>query len=251
MSGRKKIMARANEEQLLNRKRLMKLWETCPIPNEELILNLGLYTRSSVFAKILYLNELYQLILDKPGIIMEFGAWWGQNLVWYESLRAAYEPYNFTRKIVGFDTFKGYPSISVEDGDDDLVKVGGYSVTEGYERHLEELLDYHEKENVMSQIKKIELVKGDITETLEKYLKDHPETIISLVYFDLQLYEPTKKCLELIKPYVIKGSIIAMDEINCSEFPGETIAFKEAWGLTTSKIYRSKFLPDRSYVIVS
>jgi len=86
--------------------------------------------------------------------------------------------------------------------------------------------------------------------TIDQYLAEHPETIIALAYFDLQLYEPTKKCLQAIKPYITRGTVIAMDELNSWEFPGETLAFKETWGLGKYKIMRSQFLPDRSYIII-
>jgi hypothetical protein len=56
--------------------------------------------------------------------------------------------------------------------------------------------------------------------------------------------------LEAIKPFVVRGTVIALDELNSSEFPGETMAFKEVLGLNKYKIVRSKFLPDRSYIIV-
>jgi len=245
-----KLQSRASESQLLARQKLLDLFRKCPIPQEELLVNLGLYIRSSVLAKFLYINELYQRIIHIPGVIMEFGCWWGQNLALFESLRAIHEPYNWTRKIVGFDTFMGYASISPEDGKSELVKEGGYSVTENYEEYLKEILDYHEQENPMSHIKKYEVVKGNAMITIEKYLDDHPETIIALAYFDLGLYEPIKKCLEAIKPYVVRGTVIALDELNSSEFPGETIAFKEVMGLDKYKIVRSQFLPDRSYIIV-
>jgi len=246
-----KIQSRASKNQLKARQKLLNLFERCPIPHEELLVNLGLYIRSSVLAKFLYVNELYQKTIHIPGIIMEFGVWWGQNLALFESLRAIYEPYNYTRKIVGFDTFIGYTSISPKDGKSELVAEGGYLVSENYEEYLEELLNYHEQENPMSHIKKYEIVKGDATSTIEKYLKDHPETIIALAYFDLGLYEPTKKCLQAIKPHITRGTVLAMDELNSYEFPGETIALKEVLGgLDKYKIIRSQFLPDRSYIIM-
>jgi len=245
-----KLQSRASEAQLLARKKLLDLWRRCPIPEEELLVNLGLFIRSSVFAKFLYLGELYRKIIRIPGIIMEFGVWYGQNLALFESLRAIYEPYNYTRKIVGFDTFTGYSSISPIDGNSDLVEEGGYAVRENYDEYLSELVDYHERENPMSHIKKYEIVKGDATTTVEKYLRDHPETIIALAYFDLGLYEPTKKCLQAIKPHVIRGSVLALDELNSREFPGETVALKEVWELDKYKIFRSQFLPDRSYIVI-
>jgi hypothetical protein len=245
-----KLQSRASKDQVLARQKLLDLFKQCPIPDEELLVNLGLYMRSSVVAKFLYVNELYQKIVHISGTIMEFGVWWGQNLALFESLRAIYEPYNYTRKVVGFDTFAGYSSISSKDGKSELVEEGGYSTIEEEEKYLAELLDYHEQENPMSHIKKYELVKGDATVTIGKYLKDHPETIIAFAYFDLGLYEPTKKCLEAIKSHITRGTLIAMDELNSWEFPGETLAFKEVFGLDKFKIVRSQFLPDRSYIIV-
>src|SRR5262249_8068657 len=154
----------------------------------QLLVNLPLYMRSSAVAKLLYVNELYQKILTVPGAVMEFGVWWGTNLALFESLRAVYEPYNHARRIVGFDTFAGYPAIGPQDGDSEVAAVGGYAVPKGYDKYLDELLDYHQRENVTGHIKKHELVKGDVSETIERYLRDNPETIIALAYFDLQLY---------------------------------------------------------------
>jgi len=245
-----KLQSRASPSQLLARETLLELFRSSPIPTEQLLVNLHLYMRSSVIAKIFYVNELYQKVVNIPGVIMEFGVWWGANLALFESLRAVHEPYNFARKIIGFDTFAGYPSISPQDGKSDLAKVGGYSVSENYVEYLTHLLDYHEQENPMAHIKKYELVEGDATQTIDKYFADHPETVIALAYFDLQLHEPTKKCLEAIKPYITRGTVIAMDELNNWEFPGETVAFREVWGLDKYKLVRSQFLPDRTYLIV-
>lgn len=245
-----KLQSWASEKQVLVRKKLLDLFQKCPIPAEELLVNFGLYTRSSVVAKFLYVNEIYQNILNIPGVIMEFGVWRGQNMAFFESLRAVYEPYNWTRKTVGFDTFTGYTSITLKDGTNKLVKEGGYSVADKYERYLEEVLDYHEQENTLSHIKKYDLVKGDVTITVKKYLSDHPETIVALAYFDMGLYEPTKVALEAIKPHLVRGSVLALDELNSAEFPGETLAFKDVIGLDKYRIVRSKFLPDRSYIIV-
>ena len=179
-------------DELAAREDILKLFRNSPIPDEDILVNLGAYIRSPVLAKILYLNELYQLIQPVPGIIVEFGVWWGANLTLLESFRSVYEPYNRTRKVVGFDTFEGYPSPGEKDGDSPYAAVGGYAVSEGYEAYLEELLAAHEAENVLPHIKKHELVKGDVVETIDRYLASHPETIIALAYFDLALYEPTR-----------------------------------------------------------
>jgi hypothetical protein len=246
-----KLQSRASVDQQEARAVLQELFLTSPLPPEQLLVNLGLYMRSSVIAKLLYVNELYTQVLSIPGVIMEFGVWWGQNLALFESLRAVYEPYNYTRKVIGFDTFDGYTAISAEDGDHELVAAGQYAVGGGpYVRYLERLLDYHQRENVMSHVRKFELVSGDATVTTGEYLRSHPETIVALAYFDMQLYEPTRACLEALKPHLVRGSVIALDELNSDEFPGETIALREVFGLDRFRIQRSRFLPDRSYMII-
>jgi len=249
-NGATKLQSRATPKQREARQSLLDLFARCPIPRDQLLVNLGLYTRSSVLAKTLYVNELYQQIVNVPGVVMEFGVWWGTNLALFESLRAVYEPYNHSRKVVGFDTFTGYPAIGNEDGHSAVAQVGTYGVADGYEKYLAELLDYHQRENVMGHIKKYQIVKGDVTRTIDKYLSEHSETVIALAYFDLQLYEPTRKCLQAIRPYLTRGSVVALDELNCDEFPGETVALREAWGLDRYRLTRSRFLPDRTYLTI-
>jgi hypothetical protein len=246
-----KLQVKANQAQIENRKNLIRLFHNTPLPDEHLMVNFGLYQRSSTAAKLLYLNELYEIIKPIPGVIMEFGSWYGQTLVQFMNLRAIHEPYNYTRRVIGFDTYTGYRGISAKDGADKLVKKGQYSVPQKYIAYLSELLDYHDHENSMPHIQKYELVPGDASVTIKKYLKKHPETIIALAYFDMQLYRPTKACLTAILPHLIQGSCIAMDEINAVEFPGETIALQETLGLNKYPVYRSKFLPDRSYMVVT
>ena len=85
---------------------------------------------------------------------------------------------------------------------------------------------------------------------LPKFLADHPETIIALAYFDFDLYKPTKLCLEGIMPYVTKGTVIAFDELNCPEFPGETLAFREVLGLSRYAIRRDPSNPLTSYIVI-
>jgi Macrocin-O-methyltransferase (TylF) len=245
-----KLGVRASPEQLSNREELKRLFAETPLPPDDLLVNLPLYMRSSTVAKLLWVNELYEAIVPIPGVIMEFGVWWGANLTLFESLRAVHEPYNYSRRVIGFDTFEGYPEARPEDGDDPLVHRGAYAVGEGHPEHLERLLEYHERENPMSHIRKHETVVGDASETIGPYLSEHSETMIALAYFDMQLYEPTKACLEAIRPYLVRGSVLAMDELNAPEFPGETVAFREVLGLDRYAMHRSRFLPDRTYVVV-
>ena len=61
---------------------------------------------------------------------MEFGVRWGQNLVTLSNLRGIYEPFNYSRKIIGFDTFEGFPSVHEKDGTHQSIEKGAFNVTE-------------------------------------------------------------------------------------------------------------------------
>lgn len=222
----------------------------CPIPPNQLHSNLGLFLNRQTLSRIMFMHELYQKIIPVHGVIIEFGVRWGQNLALFSSFRGMYEPYNYTRKIIGFDTFTGFPSVSKKDGRHEFVSKGAYSVTDKYEDYLDFILSYHESESPVAHMKKYELIKGDASVTLAKYLKEHPETIIALAYFDFDVYEPTRKCLELIKPHITKGTVLGFDELNWPTFPGETIAFKEVFGLDKYAIRRSPLNPSPSYIVI-
>ncbi len=240
-------LASSQERKL--RKKLIKIFKECPIPEDELFSNIGLFLSRHQLSRILFMNDVYKNILDAHGIVMEFGVRWGQNMGLFEALRAIYEPFNLTRKIVGFDTFEGFPTVHKKDGGKSITSKGGYNVTKNYEKYLKQILDYHEKTNPNSHVKKYDLIKGNAINEIEKYFEKHPETIVALAYFDFDLYEPTKKCLEVIKSRLTKGSIIGFDELNSNHFPGETLALKEVFGLNKFKIIRSPYSQLQSYVV--
>lgn len=245
-----RILNHSSKKEELDRNRLFDLFKDCPLPDNELLLNLGLFMNRQTLSRIMFMHELYQKIVNVHGIVVEFGTRWGTNLALFESFRGMYEPYNYTRKIVGFDTFEGFSVIDGKDGNSNIVSLGGYSVTEKYDEYLEKVLNYHEQESPLSHIKKYEIIKGDASVEVEKYLHDNPETIIALAYFDFDLYQPTKKCLEAIKNHVTKGTIIGFDELNYHEFPGETLALKEVFGLDKYQIRRSPLNPTPSYIVI-
>jgi hypothetical protein len=243
-----RVLSGSNDSEKTKRDAFLKKLKNTSIPDSELLNNLGLFLNRQALSRILFMNELYKKIINVHGIIIEFGVRWGQNLALFESFRGMYEPYNYNRQIVGFDTFDGFPTVDKKDGD--LVKQGDYKVTADYEKYLNEILSYHESESPISHKKKFELVKGDATVTIEKYVKTHPETIVAFAYFDFDIYQPTKKCLEVILPRLTKGSVLAFDELNCPQFPGETEAFHEVIGINKYAIRRDPLNPLCSYIVI-
>jgi len=246
MNGNIKTIASQNE--IKNRNNFLELFQQLPIPQEEIISNVGLFEKRQELTKQLFFAELYKKFVNVHGVIMEFGTRWGQNLVTLNNLRGIYEPYNYSRKIIGFDTFEGFRGVNKLDGNHEIIREGAFNVTENYEEYLEKILAFHESESPLSHIKKCTIRKGDAVVELQAYLTEHPETIIAFAYFDFDIYEPTKKCLQLIANHLTKGSIIGFDELNDPHFPGETLALKEIFGLQKYSISRFSFCGIQSFI---
>jgi hypothetical protein len=213
--------------------------------------NLGLFLTRASLARILFMHDLYLKILTVPGCVIELGCHWGQNLALFSSFRSIYEPQNLSRKIVGFDTFGGYGKGAEQDGAL-MASAPDYagSVSENYEAVLDRILDCHNQLGPRGHIKKHEIVKGDATKTLDEYLQRNPDTLISLIYFDIGLYEPTKKCLELIKDRVAKGSIIGLDHVAMPDVPGDGRAVMDVFGYRNCRFVRDPRVPYQGYFVI-
>lgn len=242
--------SRPTEVEIDNRAKFFDLFKKAPLPDNELLNNLGLFINRQAFSRLLFIHDLYKLILPVHGNVFEFGVRFGQNMALFNTFRGIYEPFNHSRKVIGFDTFSGFPSVHPNDGDKEWIKEGAYGVTEDYEIFLDQVLAYHEQESPVQHIKKYNLVKGDASKTVPEYFHKHPETIVALAFFDFDLYEPTLESLKMVMKYVTKGSVLAFDELNDPNYPGETIAFREIVGLDRYKIRRTSLNPYMSYIII-
>lgn len=230
------------------RRELIKLLREWQIPEKELLLNLGLFLTPQTLSRVLFMDFLYRKIVQVQGIVMEFGCRWGQNMSLFTNLRGVYEPFNRLRKVVGFDTFSGFPAVAPEDGD--AVARGDYGTVPGYESFLASVLHLMEQESPLEHLRKFEVIPGDATVTVPDYLNHHPETIIALGYFDFDLYSPTKTCLEAIRGHLTRGSVLGFDEANDHTTPGETIALKEVLGLDRYSVRRYHYNSRTSYLVI-
>lgn len=232
------------------REDLLLAFKDVPIPDAQVLSNLGLFLDAKSLSRILLMDFLYKQIVPVEGVVLEFGTRWGQNAALFQTLRGIYEPFNRQRKVVAFDTFDGFPAVAEQDGESDMIYAGNLKVTEGYFEFLSGLMATHEALNPLEHIKKNTLVRGDATETFPKFLEENPQTVVALAYFDFDIYEPTKKCLELIKNRLTKGSLVAFDEVNDADSPGETVALMESFGLENIRLQRFPFASRVSYFVV-
>lgn len=79
---------------------------------------------------------------------------------------------------------------------------------------------------------------------------NNPHLIVALLYLDFDLYEPMKLALDKILPLMPKGAVVAFDELNCEDFPGETTALSEVIGIDKLSLTRFPFEPWISYAVL-
>lgn len=231
-------------EEIEVRERLARLLDDAPIPTLDLLDNLTLFMRRQQLTDLLSMDALYRMVLDVPGVIMEFGVRYGRHVGAFVALRGVYEPYNPFRHIIGFDTFTGFPDV------DDVDRVSAsavphrFALPEDYPDYLREVLEAHQVGEYMSHItERAVIVQGDVRETLPRYLQENPHTVIALAFFDLDIYAPTLAVLETIRPYLTRGSVLAFDEIDHPKWPGENVTLRETLGLDQAEL---RLLPGRA-----
>lgn len=229
---------------------LNALFANSPIPEDAILDHLEVFLRPQRIGEIVAISELYRKVLPVHGAIMEFGVRWGRHMSLFCSLRAVFEPTNFYRPIVGFDSFEGLRGSGPFDGESDRVRDGSMAVSPGYENFLADVLRLNEQEAPLAHIRRWELCKGDASEQLKLYLDRHPETIVAFAYFDMDLYQPTRDCLELLLPVMPRGAVLAFDEAMHPEFPGESVALKELVDLSRHKLERFPTCPNPAFVVL-
>lgn len=218
---------------------------------DDLVNNFSVFATRQNFTRFIETLRYWEMISDVPGNILECGVAGGNFLFAMAHFSSIYEPHHYTRKIIGFDTFEGFTQPSKED----LTSGAKHMISGGlcYDsfQYLTEAIKLFDQNRQIGNISKISLHKGDIAETLPKYLTDHPASVISLLHLDLDLYTPTKKVLELAIDRMPKGAMVVFDEINHEDYPGETIAVIEQLGLRNISLKRVKEASMAGYWVIS
>ena len=152
---------------------------------------------------------------------------------------------------MGFDTFKGLPKLHENDKSKlPSSKMHKGAMSAGCYDELSNAIKVFDLNRALNHLPKIELVKGDVTKTLPKYLKDNTHTLVYLLYLDMDLYIGTKAAIENCLPRMPKGAIIAFDEFSCERWPGETVALLDSIGVREKELRRFPFDSYLSYLVV-
>jgi hypothetical protein len=190
------------------------------------IIDFALHTPINSIQRFLARYELMKMIQDIPGAIIELGVCSGNGLMSLIHSHNVLQPTYRYREFYGFDTFEGFPSVHPNDIADIKWEIGDFN-NDSFNR-LTNIIDIHNSYYYLPT--NVQLIKGDANKTIPKFIEDNKHVIISLLYLDLDIYEPTKTALRYFLPRMAKGSIIAFDELNWKSFPGETIAALEELG---------------------
>jgi hypothetical protein len=246
------VLTFSNDESLTARKEIFEMMNSYIATEDEKERSLGLFLRGSLLARILATVDLYKQIIDIPGVILDIGTWRGQTAVICENLRAIFEPLHFNRRIICFDTFKGYKGFSEKDNVTDLHHEGTYSLGGNtYAQWLRSILVLHEKSNAMGHVHgKHSVVEGDSRETIPRFFAEHSAEIVALAFFDLNAYLPTKEAFEQVWERLVPGGLIAFWQMTRESVPAEAM-FYSAKVLNTSshRIRRAQTYPGLCYLV--
>jgi len=174
--------------------------------------------------------ELYKKIINLPGDVVELGVFKGGSIIQFATFRELLENEK-SRKIIGFDIFGKFPETEKVDSDKEFI-------SKWNEQHAGEFLSRDDiyKSLELKNIHNVELIQGDICNTLDEYFDRNSHVKISLLHIDVDVYEPSKKGLDKLYDKVVRGGIIAFDDYGTVE--GETLAVDE-------------FLADKEYIVNS
>ena len=212
--------------------------------------NFPKYVRRQNLTRFMVLYEIFKQILDVKGSVIECGVNQGYGLMTWTKLSAIMEPANLTRRIYGFDTFEGFPDISEKDKSSASNHVKPGDLYADTFEEINGLVEIHDSTRFLGHLSKVELIKGDATITIPKFLEDHPHLLVSLLFLDFDLYEPTKAALDNFFPRMPKGSVVAFDELDNPLWPGETQAMIDFCNVNNLEIKRYPYDPYIGYSII-
>lgn len=224
-------MSERHEPERLQRKALEQLFDSTQLTTFDLFRNFPVATPRYNIARFLAHYEIFKRIIDVPGVIIDLGVFRGASTFTWAKLCEIFCPTDIRKTVIGFDTFSGFPKISVEDGPENPIQdvvPGGYFGGGSVETDLALAQEAMNHDRHLRHKNRIELVKGDVCETIPRFAQEKGEGLrIALLNLDLDLYEPTRIALENFVPRMARGGVIVVDEYAVDTFGGETKAVDE------------------------
>jgi hypothetical protein len=175
------------------------------------------------FTKMLARYELFKRVMEMPGDIVEGGVLKGAGVLYWAKLIQIFNPMS-RRKVIGFDTFEGYPEDTSKEHDQETARA--FTAEQIAEQEMVSVDRIMSAAKAQGLEKRIELVKGDASQTIPQYVADNPGFRISLLNLDFVLYDPTLAAMKELYPRVLPGGIVVLDEYAVAD-KGESDAVDE------------------------
>ena len=203
--------------------------------------NFYLTCDSSRIGKLIAHYELYKLISNINGSLVECGVYKGASLARFSMFRKIHEQEHI-RKIIAFDSFNVFPETNFKD---DIELRKNFINDSGSQSISKDQMITVLKQNNCN--KNTELIQGDICQTVPEFVKDNPGLSIALLNLDVDIYEPSVVILKYLFPLITKGGIIILDDYGT--FPGETKAVDEYFKNESIEIKKFSFCNTPRYII--
>jgi hypothetical protein len=200
--------------------------------------------------RILAKHEIFKHVLGVPGHIIECGVFQGGGLMTWAQLSAIHEPLNHVRRIVGFDTFEGFPTISDQDRSTASALADAADFAVDNPNELTECIRLYDLYRPLGHIPRVELVKGNALETIPQYREKTPHLVVSMLYLDFDLYDATKLAIETFLPLMPRGAVIAFDQLVHAAWPGETLALVDSIGINKLKLQKFSWQPQITFAVL-
>jgi hypothetical protein len=213
--------------------------------------NFTKFVKRQTLARFIAIYEIFKMQKNMKGSVIDCGVNEGMSLMSLAQLSTILEPYNYHRNIFGFDTFEGFPKVSKKDKNNKISRKGFFKHKYNSYQEIIKSINFYNNNRFLNKKNKIQLIKGDATKTIPVFLKKNKHLIISSLWLDFDIYEPTKVALEYFSNHLVNGSIIVFDELNNPMWPGETQAFLEFKKIKYKKISCFDFEPNLSYIVIT
>tara|TARA_Y100001935_G_C17236016_1_gene473046 strand:+ start:88 stop:795 length:708 start_codon:yes stop_codon:yes gene_type:complete len=167
--------------------------------------------------KIVWKYELFKMIQNIPGDIVECGVHKGSGIYLFAKLVKIFKP-NSLCKVLGFDFFGKSQKVKNKFSID-------YKINQNHQGHGSN------KSKILKNLRKIgiknvKLISGDVCISSKLYVKKNIGFRISMLILDVDNYEGTLECLKNFYPHVTRGGIIVFDEYALEKY-GESDAVDE------------------------
>lgn len=196
------------------------------LPFSEIMKNYPAFIRRRDLPRILAHYDLFRKVVDLPGSIVELGVYLGAGFFSWSKLLETFVPGDRSRKVYGFDNCSGYPEFSSEDGNSlPWVErlIGKKSAKESY---IKAMVELNNNDNLLPGVERCKIIVGNIAETVPKFASESLGTRISLLYFDVNLYEPTMIGLKYLYPLVLPDGVVAFNAYGAPPWQGEALAIE-------------------------